>query len=115
MDRMRRRAGKFNLKEFFDEEIKIQRAHIVEAQGARARKMNYGSAVFTVCNMSLFIFSLFSFWDTNVRQYRAPEWGVYLRLLSSFVILGQMVLLTTWHKLQLVQQETIWNLVPGTL
>jgi len=115
MERMRRRKEKFSLKEFFDEEVKYQRSQLVEQQAAKGRRMNFGSAILTICNMSLFIFALWDFWDTETRTYTAPAWGNVLRLFSTLVILGQMVLLTTWHKLKLVQQETTWNLVPGTL
>jgi len=87
----------------------------VEEHMEQARQMNMLSGVLTCFNMSLFIMALWAFWDPNERKYDPPGGAVVLRLMSSLVILGQMVLLTTWHKLQLVIQELTWNLVPGTL
>eukprot|EP00658_Telonema_sp_P-2_P023966 TRINITY_DN19612_c0_g1_i2.p1 TRINITY_DN19612_c0_g1~~TRINITY_DN19612_c0_g1_i2.p1 ORF type:complete len:343 (-),score=60.30 TRINITY_DN19612_c0_g1_i2:1080-2108(-) len=115
IERLRRRNGKITLKTVFEEEIRLQRCKQVEAEAEKLRKMNFGSALLTGLNLFFLIFSLWYFWDEDGRTYDPDSWGVYLRLCSTLVIIGQVVLLTTFHKKVLQQQELVWNLVPGTL
>lgn len=114
MARLRRR-GTITLRAVFDEELAMQKAKLVEAEADKMRKMNFVSAALTGLNLFFLIFSLWYFWNSSSQEYDPASWGVSLRLCSSLVIVGQVVLLTTWHRLVLSQQELIWNLVPGTL
>jgi len=115
MDRLRRRGGKITLKTVFEEEVRIQKSKVIEEEAQKMRNMNFMSAALTGLNLFFFIFSLWYFWDTSTRKYDPASWGMFLRLSSSIVIVGQMFLLTTWHKKVLEQQELTWNLIPGTL
>eukprot|EP00656_Telonema_subtile_P011855 TRINITY_DN15916_c0_g1_i2.p1 TRINITY_DN15916_c0_g1~~TRINITY_DN15916_c0_g1_i2.p1 ORF type:complete len:526 (-),score=171.54 TRINITY_DN15916_c0_g1_i2:261-1838(-) len=110
-----RRRGSFTLGAVMEEEVAMQKNKAVEAEAEKMRKMNFVSAGLTGLNLFFLIFSLWYFWDTSKREYDPASWGVSLRLCSSLVIVGQVVLLTTWHRKVLTQQELIWNLVPGTL